>query len=388
MRLGWFSKSFLWVAGFLSLLLAIVVAGLVTGQQSSAIVEEQATELPAIDEIIPESIGLRQALADGVIAATFTAFDRSRMLVLLRNQTEQAYQVRLPAGTVFENRYDQLVIPRDQSIDLAADSAERYELQVAATAGVFDGAGQAFQLTGSRISELAVLIPYIQEHPQYCHETIQTAILALTENLPLSAFARFELVSGDSAATYADSDLKVDTKVIIQALQLLKDIGMPMEKIVLSVDPQLLVEAMIDPIAHAAAMKFYEIPEQREWEFWKAYLEHGDSATRHYALHGIGQYYPEIAVDMLGRWARTETLDHEMRLSAIHSLGKTGKIEALSVLSQLRADFANDLEMELAIYQSTALLTQSIYNPFTLSLPTDFKMTHPDLRKLINVSEN
>ncbi len=376
------------MAGFLSLLLAILVVGLLGGHKSSATVATETVDELPVDELVPKTVQLRQALADGVLAANFIALDRGRLEMNIRNLEDRRYVVEISAGLVFESKYDQLVMIRDEVIELEPQAVEQHNLQVASTSGVFDGDGQAFQVTGGRVSELAVLIPYVQEHPHYCRQTIQTAILALTENLPLSAFARFDLVSGESAATYADSDLKVETLVIIQALQLLKDIGMPMEKVVLGVDPQLLVEAMINPISHAAAMKYYEIPDEKEWEFWQAYLEYGDSATRHYALYGIGQYYPEVAVEMLGQWARAENLDYEMRLSAVQSLGRTGKIEALSILSQLRNDLADDLEMEVAIYQSTALLTQSIYNPFELSLPTDFKMTRPDLRELIKATEN
>jgi hypothetical protein len=388
MKFGLLSKGFLLVAGLLSVLLVIVLMGLFSGHKSAATVAGQVPDELPLEQLVPQSVELRQALADGKLIAGFTAESRSSLKMSLRNRAERPVAVQVSAGLVFESKYDQLVVIRDRSIDLEAGAADSFQLPVASTSGVFSGTGESFQLTGGRVSELAVLIPYIQAHPNYCRQTIQTAILALTENLPLSAFARFDLHSGESAATYADADLKVDTLVIIQALQLLKDIGMPMEKVVLGVDPQLLAEAMIDPIAHAAAMKYYEIPDEQEWEFWQAYLEYGDAATRHYALYGIGQYYPEVAVDMLGQWARAENLDHAMRISAIQSLGKTGKIEALSVLSQLRNDLANDLEMEVAIYQSTELLTQSIYNPFELTLPADFKLTRPDLRQLIKAADN
>lgn len=326
---------------------------------------------------------LRDALADGVVSAAFTATDRTALRVTLRNHTDRAVGILVPEATVFECGDDQLVTFRPKSFHVAPGTETSHALPVLATSGRFQADGQPFLLTGGRISRLAVLIHHIQDKPEVQPDTVRAAALVLTENLPLSAFARFDLVSGDSAAAECDPEIRTDTRTIILALQLLKDIGVPTDRIALLVDPQLLIESMIDPLAHAPAIRFYEIPPEREWEFWKAYLQYGDTSTRHYALHGIGRHFPEVAVNMLGQWARADHLDPAYRLSAIQALARTGKVEALSVLAQLRHEYAHDLEMEVAIHQSSALLTQAIYDPVQLALPADFRFTPPALRALI-----
>lgn len=341
------------------------------GQHSVQISHNSAPVLPAMQ--------LQEAISKGKVAGHYQALSRNQLSLRLRMTSSEAIEAVVPAGTVFERGDEQIVLIRTLRLRLAPATETIHSGVTISATGYFSGPGEFF-LTGSRISPLAVLLPYAEDHPEISIAVLQTAALVLTENLPLSAFARFKLVAGDSPASPHNDDLKVDNRTIILALRLLKEIGVPMDRVAMNIDPQLLVEAMTDPMAHAEALEFYEIPPGKEWEFWKSYLQYGDQATRHYALHGIGQYFPDVAVNMMAQWAKAPHLDESLRLSAIQALAKTGRIEALSVLAQLRQDLAPDPKLDVALYQSTALLMQSIYDPFHLNLPTEYRLTPPTLR--------
>ena len=95
---------------------------------------------------------------------------------------------------------------------------------------------------------------------------------------------------------------------------------------------------MIDPRARPVAMRYYGLTAETDWEYWKNELATGDPATRHYALYGIARYYPDIALDMLPKWAREVRTSSILRLSAIQALADTQRAEALTILRQLTAE--------------------------------------------------
>jgi hypothetical protein len=102
---------------------------------------------------------------------------------------------------------------------------------------------------------------------------------------------------------------------------------------------------MIEPITRAAAMRYYGLTAATEWEFWKSELLSGDASTRHYALYGIARFYPEVALEMLPRWARETKTNHVYRISAVQALAETQRPEALPLLNKLAMELgtASDL---------------------------------------------
>ena len=83
------------------------------------------------------------------------------------------------------------------------------------------------------------------------------------------------------------------------ALVLLRELRVKESFLTLTIDPQLKIEAMIDPAARPIAMSYYGIAPEREWEFWRNELLNGEPSTRHYALYGIARFYPDVALQML-----------------------------------------------------------------------------------------
>jgi hypothetical protein len=170
-------------------------------------------------------------------------------------------------------------------------------------------------------------------------------VLALTENLPLSAVSKFDAAGGDLPTRFDSTPFRVETNDIIHALITLRAIGVREADVAMNIDPQLKVEAMIEPLTRPAAMRYFGITPATEWEYWKTQLLSGDPSTRHYALYGIARFYPEVALEMLPKWARETKTQTVFRISAIQALADTQRPEALPILEKLSDELGRDTEL-------------------------------------------
>ena len=100
---------------------------------------------------------------------------------------------------------------------------------------------------------------------------------------------------------------------------------------------------MIDGEAHGIAVSYYGI--NNEWSYWKNQLLQGDPSTRHYALYGIARFYPDVALQMLPKWARQETMSPVYRMSAVEALAQTGKADAIPILRELEREFGGTSDL-------------------------------------------
>ena len=187
-------------------------------------------------------------------------------------------------------------------------------------------------------------------------ETLATAILLVTENPPLAAFARFGLLTGDAPAGRYPECYRVATADLLAALSLAREAGIPRSALAAAGEPQLRIEAMIDPLSHAAALRLWNLAPEKEWTYWKEELLHGDASTRHYALYGIGRYFPDVALQMLPDWARDQRVNVLFRQSAIQALAETRRPAAISVLQQLAQDLGPNTELGLSARRATMYL--------------------------------
>jgi hypothetical protein len=153
---------------------------------------------------------------------------------------------------------------------------------------------------------------------------------------------------------------RVETIDILAALTALREMGIPEATLAMTIDPQLKIEAMIEPLSHAAAMQYYGITEDTEWEYWKGELLAGPRATRHYALYGIARFYPEIALEMLPRWAREPQTSSVYRIAALQALADTQRVEALPLLRQLADELGIDTEVGRAARGAAEYLDQRL----------------------------
>jgi gamma-glutamylcyclotransferase (GGCT)/AIG2-like uncharacterized protein YtfP len=218
--------------------------------------------------------------------------------------SDQPLRLHLGAGQLLASVDSTIVILKSQTLDFAPHAERHEEFPTVATSSANKVVGAEFHLSAGTLPDLDKLFSYVAEHPEASPGAVQTATLILTENLPLSAFAKFNELSAGAENIQESQDFKADTVDILSALTIIKDLGID-RPLAVTIDPQLEVEAMIDPAAHGLA-QYYGIND--EWAYWKNQLLQGDPSTRHYALYGIARFYPDVALQMLPKWARQESV--------------------------------------------------------------------------------
>ena len=297
------------------------------------------------------TVDLLAAIQQGMVQAQFKGNGRELLRLTIYNKSSQMLLVCASEGHIFKSGENTVAIMRPSLVELAPGERKDQDAQAVALYSSNRIQAANYTLSAERPSRLDGILNYLLDHPETAPGAIQTAVLALTENLPLSAFAKFAQPGTDLPSHFDTKAFKADTSDIISALSILKEIGFRDDQIALTIDPQLKIEAMIDPMAHAFAMRYYGIKYDQEWLFWKNELLKGNPATRHYALHGIARYYPDVALKMLPQWAREPRTEQVYRISAIQALSETNQVEAVSILRQLQQEFA---QTELGLTARTA----------------------------------
>lgn len=302
--------------------------------------DRSIADLPPI-----ELAELQTAVEQGLLKVNFVGNGRDTIRATLLNRGKTKLTVQVEAGQVFEAGLNAMVVIRPASVELLGGQTAETYLQAASTRCGNKISEQSYKLSYARIPKLDTLLAYSHGHPEFTVPAIQTAILAITENLPLSAVAKFPTLGGDMKSRFNTDAFRVQTSDIVTALVALRDAGVPDQSVALAIDPQLRIEAMIDPVCRPLAMSYYGISGSTEWEYWRRELLEGDMSTRHYALYGIARFYPETAVEMLPKWAREERTTPVFRLAAVQALVETGRAEALTILRQLADDLGPKTEL-------------------------------------------
>jgi hypothetical protein len=317
-------------------LVGLTAAAAMAPQNETAALDETAAVL---------TIDLQSALEQGSIQAAFFGNGREVMRATLVNSSTRPLNIKAEAGQMFEAGKNAVVVVRAAERQLAAGESAELHLQTAAIRSTNVIANAPYQLSTSQPPRIGALLAYVQEHMELSPGAVQTAVLALTENLPLNAVAKFTPATGDLKSRFNTDAFRVETFDIVTGLTALREVGVPESSIAMTIDPQLKIEAMIEPITRAAAMRYYGLTAATEWEFWKSELLSGDTSTRHYALYGIARFYPEVALEMLPRWARETKTNHVYRISAVQALAETQRPEALPLLNKLAMELgtASDL---------------------------------------------
>ena len=290
-------------------------------------------------------VELHAAIEQGLVTAAFQGNGRDLMRATLTNTSGSPVKVQAEAGQTLESDTNAVVIIRPAMVEVAAGKSATMTLHTCATRSTNKIRVGAYKLSSNKPARLQPLVAFAQEHPELSAGTVQTAALALAENLPLSAVSKFTPSTGELQSRFNTDAFRVEVADLIGALAMLREIGIADTSIAMTVDPQLKIEAMIDPLSRAAAMRYYGISAEREWDFWKTELLHGAPATRHYALYGIARFYPEIALQMLPAWARETKTNAVYRVSSLQALADTQRTEALPILRQLADELGAETEL-------------------------------------------
>ena len=314
------------------------------GAPAPARVEPKAA--PARAEAPQETVDLALAMEEKSVVAEFSGNSREQLRVAILNKGTSTLKVTIPVGQVFESdTAAPVVVVHPGLVEVAPGRTRELVLATAATRSSNTPAQTAFRLSYSTLPLVAPTLLKAQEHPELTLRAIQTAVLAITENLPLSAVAQFTLAASPLPSRFNTDAYRVETLDILSALDLLREAGVREATMALTIDPQLKIEAMIDPVARPLAMRYYGIEVEREWEFWRGELLNGEPSTRHYALYGIARFYPDVALQMLPRWARETRTNPVYRLAAVQALADTERSEALPVLRNLGKEFGPVTEL-------------------------------------------
>jgi len=301
------------------------------------IMQAPVPERPLIVEL-----NLPTAVQQGLVECLWRGNGKDRLVMDARNVSGEPLRLHLAAGQLLASVDSTVVVLKAQTLDFAPATERHDEFQTVATSAANRVAGAEFHLSAGTLPDLDKLFTYVAAHGDASAAAVQTATLILTENLPLSAFAKFNELSAGAENITESQDFKVETADILSALIIIKNLGID-RPLAVTIDPQLEVEAMIDGEAHGIAVSYYGI--NNEWSYWKNQLLQGDPSTRHYALYGIARVYPDVALQMLPKWARQETMSPVYRMSAVEALAQTGKADAIPILRELEREFGGTSDL-------------------------------------------
>jgi len=304
-----------------------------------------------------EEADLLAAVQQETIEATFRGNGRERMAAKLRNNSPTPLRVTVATGQVLEGGRNRVVVTRSATAELMPARSVDLNLTTAALHSSNMVGDAPYKLSYHTAERVDGFLHWAGEHGGLSAPAMQTIVLALTENLPLKALAKFASPGPGEQNTDA---FRVETPDLLAALTALRDCGAKMETFAIALDPQLRIEAMIEPLSREAAKRYYGISEKLEWEYWRHELLEGNPSTRHYALFGIARFYPDVALEMLPKWAR-ETQTHPVyRLAAVQALADTQRPEALPILRGLANELGVTSELGKAAMQSADYLDRRL----------------------------
>jgi len=304
-----------------------------------------------------EETDLLAAVQQGTVQATLRGNGRERMTAQLRNNSPTPMRITVAAGQVLEGGRNRVVVTRAATAELMPARTVALDLVTAALHSANVLGDTPYKFSYQNAGRVEGFLQWANEHGGLSAPAMQTAVLALTENLPLKALAKF---ATDNPGDHNTDAFRAETSDLIAALNAMRDCGAKMETFAIALDPQLRIEAMIEPLSREAAKRYYGIAEGREWEFWKHELLEGSPSTRHYALFGIARFYPDVALEMLPKWAREAQTHPVYRLAAVQALADTQRPEALSILRTLAAELGATTELGKAAAQSADYLDKHL----------------------------
>ena len=308
-------------------------------------------------EVECEETDLLAAVQQGIIEATLRGNGRDRMTAQLRNNSPTPLRISVTLGQLLEGGRNRVVVTRTASAEIMPARTVELKLVTAALHSSNMVGDAPYKLSYHNAERVEGFLKWSSEHGGLSAPAMQVVVLALTENLPLQALAKF---AASKPGEHNTDAFRAETADLIAGLTALRDCGAKMETFTIATDSQLRIESMIEPLSREAAKRYYGITEGNEWEFWKHELLEGSPSTRHYALFGIARFYPDVALEMLPKWVR-ETGTHPVyRLAALQALGDTQRPEALPILRTLAGELGATSELGKAATQSATYLDKRL----------------------------
>ena len=308
-------------------------------------------------EVEFEETDLLAAVQQGIVQATLRGNGRERMTVQLRNNSPTPLRVAVNLGQLLEGGRNRVVVTRAATAELLPARTVELRLVTAALHSSNMVGDAPYKLSYHNADRVQGFLKWAAEGGGLSAPAMQTAVLAITENLPLTALAKFAV---GKPGEYSTDAFRAETADLIAAVSALRDCGAKIETFAIASDPQLRIESMIEPLSREAAKRYYGITEGMEWDFWKRELLEGSPSTRHYALFGIARFYPEVALEMLPKWAREANTHPVYRMAAVQALADTQRPEALPILRTLAGELGATTDLGKAATQSAVYLDKRL----------------------------
>ena len=157
-----------------------------------------------------------------------------------------SHQLYMPAGQLLASSDSTIVTVQSHMLEIAPHADFHQEFGSLATSSANKVADAEYHLSFGPLPEVDKLLGYVAAHPDVPPGALQTATLILTENLPLSSFAKFNELRAGWPSLPDNKDFKAETVDILTALTMIKEIGVT-RPLAVTIDPQFQVEGMIDP---------------------------------------------------------------------------------------------------------------------------------------------
>lgn len=346
-----------------------------TPAQKSVALPPPEAAAPLAEVPLDGAVDLQLAVDQRLITAELIGNGREQMQATLFNRHGKRLTVKVGFGQMFESGANLVVAARGAAVEVPPGQSATLYVRTVATRSTNRVNAARFQLSTKTAPKLDLLLSYAEDHPELSMGALQTAVLALTDNLPLSAVCKFTPAGADLPSRFDTTAFRAETGDILTALSTLREIGVREREVAMTVDPQLKLEAMIEPLLRAPAMRYYGIAADKEWDFWKGELLSGESGTRHYALFGIARFYPEIAIEMLPKWAREKRTNVSFRLAAVQALADTKKREALPILHDLVGELGRNTELGRAAMDAAQYLDSELVKTAAAADTISFRST-------------
>jgi hypothetical protein len=213
-----------------------------------------AASAPEAPKVV-EPLELQTAVEQGAIKVEFAGNGRQRLDAKLTNLTSGPLKIKAEAGQMLASGKNQIVIVRPVEAEAAAGETIQFSIHTAATRSSNKVADAVYLLSYSQPPRIAALLAHLQTRMELSPGAIQTAVLALTENLPLNAVSKFTPSTVGLKSRFNTDAFRVESYDIVTALTALREIGVPDASVAMTIDPQLKIESMIDPLARNALLR-------------------------------------------------------------------------------------------------------------------------------------
>ncbi len=297
-----------------------------------------------------------QPATPGELTPRFESNGIDSLHIHLVNSGATSAEFLLEAGTVLQSAANLIMTAEDMRREVAAGETVEASLRVVPLRSSNSVQKLPYRKVQTPDPQWAPIAHLVRSNAATADaKVLRTAALLMAENPSLERIAAFPTIGSDLLGEPAAKPLLATAQELLEALVLLKSHGADLNAIDLASDPQLQLETLVKPATNALARKFYGLEGDRQhWAFWRDTIINGDPRLKHYALYGIGRFYPDVAATMMPAWASDRRLLDAYRLSAVYALGLSATPEARKQLDLLAVKYPPQTDLGRAVQKAIA----------------------------------